>query len=43
MLAATATLTYLTSQRRQDILALRLSEIREDGIHATQLTSRATR
>ena len=39
MLAATAVLTYLTSQRRQDILALRMSEIREDGIHVTQLKS----
>src|ERR1700674_2318084 len=39
MLVATAVLTYLTSQRRQDILALRLSEIREDGIHVTQLKS----
>ena len=39
MLAATAVLTYLTGQRRQDILALRVSEIREDGIHvdATQI------
>ena len=36
-MVATAVLTYLTSQRRQDILALRLSEIREDGIHVTQL------
>jgi integrase len=39
MLVATAVLTYLTSQRGQDILALRLSEIREDGIHVTQLKS----
>lgn len=39
MLVATAVLTYLTSQRRQDILALRVSEIREDGIHVTQLKS----
>jgi integrase len=39
MLAATAVLTYLTGQRRQDILALRVSEIREDGIHVAQLKS----
>ena len=39
MLAATAILTYLTGQRRQDILALRVSEIREDGIYVAQLKS----
>ena len=38
-LAATAVLTYLTGQRRQDILALRVFEIREDGIHVAQLKS----
>jgi integrase len=42
MLAATAVLTYLTSQRRQDVLALRVSEIRDDGIHVTQLKSGGT-
>ena len=41
MLAATAELSYLSSQRRQDILALRLSEIREDGIYVTRLKTGA--
>lgn len=37
MLVGTAHLTYLTTQRRQDIIALRLFDIRDDGIHVTQL------